>query len=118
MRVTCRTECEQTIFEPGWAGELSPAEYQQVYSALKSNRKLRTWWGFVHGNGRLSPETIREVARWGDPSDRSQCVALIRRTRATVTGQDATRAEPAPQNCQLRLALEQERSDQAPVGVK
>ena len=67
--------------EPGWAGEITQAQYEHIRNALMRDRKLRTSWGFIHSNGKLSFDTVQAVAMWGDPEDRRHNIRLIQRAR-------------------------------------
>jgi hypothetical protein len=51
--------------EPGWAGELSPAELAYIKSELKKSPSLKRRWGFRPSAKRLSNSHIRDVARNG-----------------------------------------------------
>jgi len=53
------------LLEPGYAGELSPDEYEYIKSEVQQSASLRRKWGFRPSAKRLSEKHIREVARRG-----------------------------------------------------
>lgn len=70
------------LLGPGWAGECAADELRFIKGALKSNRRLWTAWGFVHGTGRINEGAIRVVAMRGLPDDRAHNVALVTSIKA------------------------------------
>lgn len=49
---------------PNWGGELTKEEVAYIKASIKSDRKLRTAWGFIRGRGyKVSDDAIRERAR-------------------------------------------------------
>jgi len=54
---------KRKILEPGWAGELSPAELAYIKSQLKASPSLKRRWGFKPSAKRFSEKHIRYVAR-------------------------------------------------------
>ena len=53
---------KRKLLIPGWAGELNAEELAYIKGRLFSDRRLRAYWGFKRGMGRLSEEKIRIVA--------------------------------------------------------
>jgi cytochrome c553 len=53
------------LLEPGFAGLLSPNEFQYIKSTLKESASLKRKWGFRPSARRLSEKHIREVAMHG-----------------------------------------------------
>ena len=59
---------KERLFEPGWAGELSPEELTYIKLQLKLSRSLKRRWGFRPTAKRLSERWIRGGSqRWSSP---------------------------------------------------
>ena len=78
--------------EPGWAGELSPAQTDYIRGVLIGTVKnpfyrripnLRRKWGFEARDEEVTNAAILEVALNGDPDDPSLNVSLVRKANRT-----------------------------------
>jgi hypothetical protein len=58
---------KEDLLIPGWAGELTSAEFLYVKSQLKESASLRRIWGFRPSAKRLPEKRIRHIARCGLP---------------------------------------------------
>ncbi len=47
---------------PGWAGDLSYAEFHFIKDQLKGKARLRSKWGFMHDCKRIPEKKVREIA--------------------------------------------------------
>jgi hypothetical protein len=65
------------ILQPGWAGELSPEEFEYVKSQLRQSRSLKRKWGFRPSAKRLSEGRIRAVARNGRSANQTGVLASV-----------------------------------------
>ena len=66
------------LFEPGWAGNLEPDEYDSVRENLISDANLAFLWGFKRKRRRRPQEAIRRVAIYGNPDSRTDNLELVR----------------------------------------
>jgi hypothetical protein len=55
----------KNLLEPGWAGELSPAELSYIKGQLKQCPLLKRRWGFRPSARRFSDKRVRDVAKNG-----------------------------------------------------
>ncbi len=53
---------------PGWAGDLSDAEFQFIKDQLKGKARLRSKWGFTHDCKRIPEKKVRKTAM-AEPQD-------------------------------------------------
>ena len=65
------------LMEPGWAGELTDAEFKALQSALERDKALAFWWGWRPATRRRAEAQVRRVALHGDPEDRAANAALV-----------------------------------------
>lgn len=69
------------LIEPGWAGELSPAEFAYIKSQLKQSPSLKRRWGFRPSSKRFSESRIRMVARNGHFINKKPVLASVVRNK-------------------------------------
>ena len=67
----------RNMLEPGWAGELTEAEYLFIKEKLSRNRRLRTKWGFDSEIIPITLNPVQAVAKWGEPSDPTHNSELV-----------------------------------------
>ena len=67
------------LLVPGWAGELSPDEYDYLQGELSTDNKLAYNWGFAPSKKRRPDWAVRQVALAGNPNSRTENLALVRR---------------------------------------
>jgi hypothetical protein len=69
---------ENSLFEPGWAGQLSDGQARYIRDVLIGNvrcknvrsvRRLRRAWGMRPRQDYISDDAVREVAMYGRPDD-------------------------------------------------
>jgi hypothetical protein len=66
------------IYEPAWAGELTPDELELLQDTLANDPDLAYWWGWRPGMKRRAAAAIERVAAAGDPENRAHNVGLVR----------------------------------------
>jgi hypothetical protein len=91
------------LYEPGWAGELTPEETERLQQALATDPDLAYWWGWRPGMKRRAVAAIERVAMYGDPENRAHNVRLVREAgRRPKAGNESSSAKvkqpvtPAP----------------------
>lgn len=73
---------DHRLLEPGFAGELSPNEFNYLKSELKQQASLRRKWGFHPSARRLNEKRIRAVARDGlFKNDRSVLASAVEKEK-------------------------------------
>lgn len=66
------------ILEPGWAGEISPEEFDFLSVELLADKKLAFQWGFQPKKKRRPAWAIHQIGEFGDPDVRSTNIRLAR----------------------------------------
>jgi hypothetical protein len=81
------------LYEPGWAGELTPEETERLQQALATDPDLAYWWGWKPRMKRRAVAAIERVAAHGDPENRGHNVKLVREVgrRAKADTESASR---------------------------
>ena len=69
---------DDRLLVPGWAGEIAPDEFEYLQGELSADRKLAYTWGFAPSKKRRPEWAVRQVAMVGNPSSRTENVALAR----------------------------------------
>lgn len=80
------------LYEPGYQGELTQEEIELLQDALHRDPDLAYWWGWRPGMKRRAVDSIKRVAYYGDPENRSHNVKLVREAnrRAKAGSEDGT----------------------------
>jgi hypothetical protein len=88
----------EKLLEPGWAGELSPAELAYIKSELKKSPSLRRRWGFRPTAKRFSERQIRAIARDPTSAKRKPFLASHVKGKKVLTGVNRTKGSASPRD--------------------